>query len=173
MPVDETYERYIRPMEAKLIRAAWRMLGDEQDVGDVLQEGLTRIWKHRRQLETHPNPSAWMLRIVLNAAYDRLRLRKVHCTESLPANLVSSDTTPASAAQQREIGSRLLHEIVRLSPQQAQAVLLRLLEDLPYNAIAEALGCSEGTARVHVQRGRQRLRDRLADFNPLQQRSQP
>jgi RNA polymerase sigma factor (sigma-70 family) len=169
--MDQTYEKHIRPMESKLIRAAWRVLGDEHEALDALQEALARIWKHRWQLESHPNPSAWMLRIVLNAAYDRLRLRKVRRTEVLPAEVESSDPSPSSLAQQRETKSALLKEIGRLSPKQAQAVLLRLVEELPYDAIAEALGCSEATARVHVQRGRDRLRNRLARLNPSPRRS--
>ena len=74
--MDHFYEQNIRPMEPKLVRAAWRVLGDEHEADDALQDALARIWKHRGNLESHPNPSAWMLRIVLNAAYDRLRLRK-------------------------------------------------------------------------------------------------
>ena len=173
MPVDGTYERHIRPMEPRLIAAAWRVLGNEPDAGDALQDALTSIWKHRRELETHANPSAWMLRIVLNAAYDRLRQRRAQRTEALPANLASTDASPGAALQQRETRAFLLDQIARLSRQQAQAVLLRLVEDLPYNEIAAALGCSEATARVHVQRGRQRLRNRLGDLQTCPQRSQP
>jgi RNA polymerase sigma-70 factor (ECF subfamily) len=170
--MDHIYEQKIQPMEPKLIRAAWRVLGDEHEAGDALQDALARIWKHRWQLESHPNPSAWMLRIVLHAAYDRLRLRKVQRTEVLPAHLESSDPSPSSLAQQHETTSALLDEIGRLSPKQSQAVLLRLVEDMPYAAIAEALGCNESTARVHVQRARERLRQRFAHLEPLSRRSQ-
>ncbi len=171
MADDSLYERHIRPMEPRLIAAAWRVLGNEQDAGDALQEALARIWHHREQLETHLNPPAWMLRIVLNAAYDRLRRRRKH--EPLPPDFPSSAASPESRMSQRETRSRLLNEIARLSPRQAQAVLLRLVEEMPYDAIAAALGCTEATARVHVQRGRQRLRNRLGDLQPMPQRSQP
>lgn len=170
--MDHIYEQKIQPMEPKLIRAAWRILGDEHEAGDALQDALARIWKHRWQLESHPNPSAWMLRIVQNAAYDRLRLRKVRRAKVLPAHIESSDPSPSSVAQWHETKSLLLYEIGRLSPKEAQAVLLRLVDDLPYGAIAEALGCNESTARVHVQRGRGRLRQRLAHLEPLSRRSQ-
>ncbi len=169
--MDHVYEQHIRPMEPKLIRAAWRILGDEHDAGDALQDALARIWKHRRQLESHPNASAWMLRIVLNAAYDRLRLRKVRRAKVLSERIESSEPSPSSVAEGHERKSALLDEIGRLSRRQAQAVLLRFVEDLPYNAVAQALGCSEATARVHVQRGRERLRERLAHLEPLSRRS--
>jgi RNA polymerase sigma-70 factor (ECF subfamily) len=173
MPADDPYERHIEPMESRLIATAWRVLRDHEDVGDTLQDALTRIWKHREQLDSHPNPQAWMLRIVLNAAYDRLRHRKVRRTEALPSNLASNDTSASSKLQNLETRARLLDEISRLSPQQAQAILLRVVENMPYDAIAAALGCSESTARVHVQRSRRKLHDRLIDLQPHSPRSRP
>jgi RNA polymerase sigma-70 factor (ECF subfamily) len=154
-------------MEPRLIRATWRVLGDEQEVGDSLQDALTHIWKHRWQLESHPNPPAWMLRIALNAAYDRLRRRKADRAELLPAEIESPAPSASSIIEQKEMKRTLLAEIARLSPKQAEAMLLRLVEDLSFKDIAEALGCSEATARVHVQRGRERLRDRLKHLDPL------
>jgi RNA polymerase sigma-70 factor (ECF subfamily) len=169
--VDEIYEKHIRPMEPQLIRATWRVLGDEQEVGDSLQDALTQIWKHRRQLESHPNPSAWMIRIALNAAFDRLRLRRMGHTELLPEEIESGAPSVTSIAECQEIESTLLAEIARLSPKQAQALLLRSVEDLPFKEIGEAMGCSEATARVHVQRGRNQLRQRLKHLDPLLRKS--
>jgi RNA polymerase sigma-70 factor (ECF subfamily) len=166
IPVDKIYEKYIRPVEPQLIRVAWRVLRDEQEAGDALQDALTRIWKHRWQLESHANPLAWMTRIVVNAAYDRLRLRKAGRAEPLDAEIEGSTSTAPFIAEQQESHAAVLKEIARLSPKQAQALLLRLVEDLPYKTIAEALGCSEATARVHVQRGRELLRDRLGVLDP-------
>jgi RNA polymerase sigma factor (sigma-70 family) len=169
--MDEFYQQYIRPLEPKLIRAAWRLLGDEHEAGDALQDALARIWKHRWKLKSHPNPSAWMLRIVLNAAHDRLRLRQARRAKVLPDHIASSAPSPPLVVQKQESMLALLDEISRLSPKQTQAVLLRFVECLPYDAVAEALGCSEATARVHVQRGRERLRERLAHLDPLMRRS--
>ena len=169
--MDEIYEKHIRPMESKLIRATWRVLGDEQEVGDSLQDALTHIWKHRWQLETHPNPSAWMMRIALNAAYDRLRRRRVGHADVLSTEFESSAPSASSIAEWQEMKTTLLAEIARLSPKQAQALLLRSVEDLPFKDIGEAMGCSEATARVHVQRGRERLRERLKNLDPLTKKS--
>ncbi len=171
--MDQIYDKHIRPIEPKLIKAAWRVLGDEHEAGDALQDALARIWKHRSQLKTHANPSAWMLRIVLNAAYDRLRIRAARQTETLPEEITSDSPSPAFAAELGESKSRLLEEISRLSSQQAQAVLLHVVEELPYSDVAAALECSAATARVHVQRGRARLRERLAHLGSIEQRSKP
>jgi RNA polymerase sigma-70 factor (ECF subfamily) len=160
------YERFIRPMEARLIAAAWRVLRDEDQARDALQDALTRIWQHRTRLERHPNPQAWMLRITLNAACDQLRQRTRRRQQELTPDLTAALCPPDAALQERELIQRLHQEIARLSPQQRQAVLLRLIEGLSYTEVAVALGCTEQTARVHVERGRKRLGRRLTDLHP-------
>ena len=60
----------------------------------------------------------------------------------------------------------MLAAIDRLGSRQASAVLLRAVEDESYANVAQALGCSEATARVHVQRARVKLRQWLGDLRP-------
>jgi RNA polymerase sigma factor (sigma-70 family) len=67
---------------------------------------------------------------------------------------------------QQEQQLQVLHAIGQLGRKQAAAVLLRLVEQMPYCQIAAALDCSEMTARVHVQRGREQLRVKLAHMTP-------
>ncbi len=163
------YEQHIQPLESRLIASAWRVLGNEEDARDALHDALTRIWHNRDQLTKHPNPTAWMLRITLNAAYDLLRKRKPW--QPLPPEHPGQSGSPEAPIQHAETRQRLLAEIAQLSPQQAQAVLLRLVEAMPYREVAAALGCSEQTARVYVHNGRDRLRRRLSDLNPYTLRS--
>jgi RNA polymerase sigma-70 factor (ECF subfamily) len=165
MPTDDLYDRFIRPAEPRLIAAAWRVLRDEHLAADALQEALSRIWANRFEMPKHPNPEAWMLRLVLNAAFDALRRRRPF---EAGARLIEITDPSRSLThiEDRETRDRILDEIAQLSPQQTQAILLRLVENLPYSAVAEALDCSEATARVHVQRGREKLCSRLADLDP-------
>lgn len=163
MPPDEFYNRFLLPYEPQMIKAAWRMLGDEAEVGDVLQEAMARIWQHRNQAVQHANPKAWVLRITINVACDRLRARQaMHCRT--PATPRTGEFTPLTTLIHRESNGRLRQAIARLSPQQAQAILLRLVEGLTYDDVAAALGCTNATARVHVQRGRANLRKELPDL---------
>lgn len=57
----------------------------------------------------------------------------------------------------KEIETEVLDAIGRLPEKQAVAVLMRIVQDEPYDAIAQAMGCSESTVRIHVSRGRARL----------------
>lgn len=166
MPSGDIYKRYIEPEQAKLVAAAWRIVGNEPDALDALQTGISRIWRERDKLPAHPNPSAWMRRIVLNAACDILRAGKQRRAEELQPDATATGDSPDSAMDRVELRDRLLKEVSRLSANQRQAVLLRLVEGLEYDDIAAALNCTSATARVHVQRGREALRARLADLSP-------
>lgn len=166
---DEMYDRWIRPVESRLAASAYRVLRSESEAADVLQNAMIRIWENRQALATHANPTAWMLRIVLNATYEHLRRRRDQPHELEAASILVADDDALSHDESR---CRVLKELATLSPQQAEAVMLRLVEELSYEEVADALGCSLATARVHVNRGREKLRDRLSDLDPANQGAQ-
>ena len=167
MSVDE-YDRFIHPIEDRIIRCIWRIVRDQHDAEDALQNVLAAIWKGRRKVFKHPNPTALILRMCANSAYDVLRRKLRHSTAGLAesADLPSPPDLPLAAMVQQEQRVRILHAISQLGRKQAAAVLMRLVEQMPYEQIAAALECSEVTARVHVQKGREQLRRHLADMNP-------
>ena len=68
---------------------------------------------------------------------------------------------------QKETEREILEAVGRLPRKQAVAVLLRIVKEQPYDLIAQAMGCSESTVRIHVARGRARLNKWLAHLNPL------
>ena len=110
-----------------------------------------------------------MLRVVLNSACEHLRRRpNWQSSQSLAsAESVEADTPVAGETMSHdETRRRVLDELASLSAQQAEAILLRLVEGLSYEEVADSLGCAVATARVHVNRGREKLRDRLQDLNP-------
>jgi RNA polymerase sigma-70 factor, ECF subfamily len=69
------------------------------------------------------------------------------------------DEGPDAALERGRHLARLSRALEKLSSQQAAAFTLRYLEGLDFDAVAEALGCARGTARIHVQRAVRRLKD--------------
>jgi RNA polymerase sigma-70 factor (ECF subfamily) len=169
---DLFYETYLAPLETRMLRAAWRITRDPDRARDALQDALARVWKHRDRVRGHPNPSALVLRIVVQAAIDTLRRQRVRRrVEGAPepeARAAATDASPAAAAERVELRSCVQAALARLPAKQAAAVTLRLLEEQPYAAIAAALGCAEATARVQVLRGRARLASLLRGLSPAQ-----
>ncbi|MBM3788894.1 MAG: RNA polymerase sigma factor [Acidobacteria bacterium] len=165
-----TYEALIAPIQSRMMRSIWRVLRRSDLAEDALQDALAVIWKKRQRIVRHPNPQALILRICLDVAHDSLRraLRsRRHMDASVPTDTAASAESGAiRAVEQQEITQAVLRAVSRLPRKQAAAVLMRILHEEPFPVIAQALGCSEVTARIHVSRGRARLQKWLARLAP-------
>jgi RNA polymerase sigma-70 factor (ECF subfamily) len=167
---DVFYETYLAPLETRMLRTAWRITHDPDRARDALQDAMARVWVRRDRVRVHPEPAALVLRITIHAAIDRLRRerRRLRAEErGAPAGWRADPPAgPATAAERSEVRALVLDAVARLPEKQAAAVTLRVLEEQPYDAIAAALGCAEPTARVHVQRGREKLKRLLRVLAP-------
>jgi RNA polymerase sigma-70 factor (ECF subfamily) len=163
------YERHLAPLERRMLRTVHRVLHDPDAARDALQDALVRIWERRHVVETHPHAEALVLRICLHAAIDALRRlgRRRETTglamEGLPA---ATGRGPDASHEHDEQRAAVLAAIAELPRQQALAVVLRLVEERPYPEVAQVMGCSPVTARIHVMRGRSQLRRLLAPLVP-------
>ena len=157
----DAYERFIRPIEDQMIRSVWRIIRNSDDVDDAFQDALARIWKRWDRIQRHSNPRALILRICINAAYDSLRRkardRKIEALEAVGEMISAgpSESPDPFAADERK--AALCTAISRLPKNQGLAVHMRFIEELPYEAIAQALGCREVSARKHVSRALSKL----------------
>ena len=159
------YENLIGPIEDQMIRSVWRIARDADDADDAFQQALETIWKRLERIRRHPNPRALILRICVNAAYDVLRKRarrlRREVSDAIPDELPDTSPSATDRIAARESHSEILSAISRLPRSQAQAVLMRFVQELPYCEIAQALGCSEATARRHIANARVRLQEML------------
>jgi RNA polymerase sigma factor (sigma-70 family) len=171
-----SYEELIVPIESRMMQSIWRIVRDPDTAEDTLQEALTIIWRRLDRIRSHPNPHALILKICVNASYDSLRKRFSHLQkehlDSLDRLPSPSDLNAADALVKKRIRDEILAAVGRLPRKQALAVLMRIVQGEPYDAIAEALGCSEKTARVQVSRGRGRLNRWLSHLIPASSREE-
>lgn len=171
VPNDRTfYEELISPIESQMMRSIWRVVRHPELAEDALQDALAIIWRKRDLIRRHPNPRALVLKICLNAACDSLRKRNRFLplqTASLSAQGQDiSDPSDVGRQEKKRLEDEVLKAIARLPKKQAAAVLMRIVQDQPYDAIAKALGCSEVTVRIQVSRGRARLSRWLSHLRP-------
>jgi RNA polymerase sigma factor (sigma-70 family) len=170
-PDDRTfYEELIGPIESQMMRSIWRVVRHPELAEDALQDALAIIWRKRDLIRRHPNPRALVLKICLNAACDSLRKRNRFLplqTASLSAQGQDiSDPSDVGRQERKRLEDEVLRAIARLPKKQAAAVLMRIVQDQPYDAIAKVLGCSEVTVRIQVSRGRARLSRWLSHLRP-------
>lgn len=149
------YEAFVREQRGRLVATATHLTGDAHLAEDLVQQALVRLylaWGRARTLST----AAYTRRILVNAFVDHRRrpwVRREHSTESLPDGA-------AQAASERP-DTELLAALAALPPRMRAAVVLRHIEDLSVEEVADALGCSSGTVKSQTARGLEKLRNAL------------
>ena len=73
----DAYERFIRPIEDRMLRSIGRIVRNVDRAEDALQDVMAKIWSVRQRLETHPNPTAYVLSVCITVALDSLRLSEL------------------------------------------------------------------------------------------------
>jgi RNA polymerase sigma-70 factor (sigma-E family) len=153
---DDEFESFVRRRRGHLVGTATVLTaGDAFLAEDLVQGTLVRLylaWGRARS----GNVEAYARRVLVNTFIDHRRrpfVRRERAVESLP----DSATTPVSELDD----TRLLTALAALPPRQRAAVVLRHVEDLSVEDVAEALGCSTGNVKSQTARGIAKLRDAL------------
>ena len=157
------FERLVLPSTSRMMRTIWRVVRDPELAEDAFQEALTTLWRKLPVVRQHPNPQAFILRVCLDAACDqvRARARRRSGLETIDEADPGFPYVRSESVEGPTMVGEVMRAVGRLRPRQATALLLRVLNEASYEAIARAIGCSEATARVHVQRARERMRKAL------------
>jgi len=169
------FERLVLPHRARMMRTIWRVLRDADLAEDALQDAFVILWRKVPALTRHPNPEAFVLRVALDAAHDQLRALVRRERRTRPLELPGGDgaAEAVDAVERSAVLREVLTAVQRLGRRQATAILLRAVEEAPYGTVAQALGCSEATARVHVQRAREKLRAWLSHLRQPSRGTRP
>ncbi len=139
---------------------AARVLGDAEAARDVCQEAFVRL--HDRLEEVRGEPGPWLRAVATRLALDRLRARSRHATAA--ASLARPAFAPAGdeGALEAERRDRVREALAALPDRQREVVVLRVIEGMTFPEISRDLGIHEGSAKVHLRRGIERLRSLLA-----------
>jgi RNA polymerase sigma-70 factor (sigma-E family) len=143
---------------AASLRLAYAMTADAGAAEDVVAEAFARTYERwvRGKID---NPSAYVRRAVVNEArsmWRRLAVRRRHAARERHV-----EPSTAFRADQIADADVLLRALSTLAPRQRAVVVLRVVDDLSEQDVADALGCSIGTVKSSLSRGLDRLRDAL------------
>ena len=158
----DSFNELVRRYQKMAYNLAFRILGDTQAAEDATQEAFFSAWRNICQFRGG-SFKAWVLQITANACRDqlrRLKRRPVVPLESLPYDPPSdSSESPEDFAIRRDMGGHIQKGLTTLSHEQRMAIVLCDIQGLSYEEVAEAMGCSLGTVKSRLNRGRVRLRD--------------
>jgi RNA polymerase sigma-70 factor (ECF subfamily) len=150
-------------------RVAMRVLENSHDAEDACQDAFVQALVHLESCEHPESFGGWLLTIVRNRSFNLLKARKVRTTEPLEWAEASarSNDDPSRSAYHGEVRGRIEEALGRLTTLQRRVVEMFDGEGWSHREIAEQLGISEGSSRVHLHAARAKLRLQLGDLNPF------
>jgi RNA polymerase sigma-70 factor (ECF subfamily) len=161
----EAFDELVRASYAETYTLALRLMGNEEDARDVVQEAYLRAFRGLKRFRGDAQFSTWMYRITANCASTQLVRRSKHRHDELRDTDPVIDERPAVDPQLHSETVALRHRLTTaletLPPKLRHVVVLRDIYDLPHEAIAAELGISETAAKVRLHRARKKLREDL------------
>ncbi len=153
---EELYVRY----RDRVYSIAFRMTGTSSDALDVVQDAFSLLFRKISSFRFDSLFSTWMFRIVVNCSIDyqrKVQGRSGRETGSLSAVLDSQEprdqqASPVERAQVSELGEHIHDSLQRLSPKLRAVLILRYLESLSYEELAQTLEISMGTVKSRLAR---------------------
>jgi len=166
------WEQIVRQHWRKVFNVAYKFVGSHDQAEDLAQDIFLKIFRSLDTFDRRANFQTWLISVSRNLCIDHYRsVRKERQTidrevTSDQLSPVSRSVSPLAALEQRDLAALLRQALQGLPESLRTAVLLRDIQELSYQEIAQRLGLPEGTVKSRINRGRkelarqvQRLRD--------------
>jgi len=152
----------VNRLKDKMYRVAYRVVKNEGEAQDVVQDTLVKVWKIREKLDNIENVDAYCMMITRNIGIDKIRSRKMDTTDiSEQYDLQSSAPDPERLSIVRD-ELRIVKAIIQKLPENHRSVLeLRDIEGHSYKEISEITGYNLDKVKVYLHRARLKLREQL------------
>jgi RNA polymerase sigma-70 factor (ECF subfamily) len=148
---------------------AFRMLGDEDQAKDIVQETMVTIWQKLKKIKTAEVYKTWMYRIVVNKCYDQMRKKKRNpefTTDEQTWALISKRISegPSAALENQETSKiiRILTE--RLSPKQKTVFILSDIEEMSNDEVSEITGIGKSAVKANLHYARKSISEMVEKY---------
>jgi len=159
---DETaFEEIYKLTSDYVYTVAYRVTGNIEDAQEVTQDVFVSIYRNLWKFKFRSSMKTWIYRITVNKAinyYNRNKKKKKHETPDEAAMRYKGTQPDIYASMNREDGQKKISLMMKtLNPDQRACLMLRAVEGLSYEEIAETLKININTVRTRLKRGREKL----------------
>jgi len=158
---ERAFEALVHKHQARAWRAARNLVGNDEDATDLAQEAFVRVFRNLSGFDFQHSFTTWLYRIVTNLAIDHLRRRRpVWSTAAQGEDEGQQDlvdarvVSPADGLEKGELALEVKACLDALAPHFQSVLVLREMEGLPCNQIAQIVGATHVTVRWRLHRGR-------------------
>ena len=159
------FEALATPCETMVWRVCRRILGNDEDARDAVQEAMLSAWRKLDTFDGHSAFSTWVCAIAVHRCQDMLRRQKTRRAESLETlreggwEAADAGPGPEARTEAAERRQRVREALRRLPEDQRVPLILFCVEGRRYEEIAEITGVPIGTVKSRVSRARERMRE--------------
>src|SRR6516165_7723630 len=177
---EDAYAWLIAHYHQQVYSLVYRIVSDPADAADTTQEVFLKVFRGMRHFQGESSLKTWIYRIAVHEASNRRRWwfrHKAHETSMEPMepeghgsglaakeSFVDGGESPFDSAAHEEVRARVEEELRKVPEPFRTTLILRDLEDMSYEEIAEVMEVSLGTVKSRLTRGREALKRRLAGY---------
>jgi RNA polymerase sigma-70 factor (ECF subfamily) len=170
---EDACTRLVADHQRMVYQLALHLLGDPQEALDLSQEVFLRVFRTLSQFRGHSALRTWIYRIVINQASNRQRWwRRRHRSQQVPLDLhvqahgdlpdERTSLMPDRVLGEKETAGQVWHALNGLPFDLRAVIVLREIDEMSYDEIADSLGVAVGTVKSRLARARENLRAALA-----------
>jgi RNA polymerase sigma factor (sigma-70 family) len=156
--------KLLKSIENSVYKTAYYILGNEQDAMDASQEALIRVYTKIGTYQEKAKFNTWVQRIVTNVCIDKIRKKKETISIEQDEVLLQDKQNVESEVEKAGEALEIRKAIGKLPAQHRSVVILRYLNDLSYNEIAEAMDLPLNTVKSYLFRARHQLQGLLKEY---------
>lgn len=161
MMTEKEFNHTILPLAKNIYSFALNMIGNPDDSADITQDVMVKLWISRNELKHVDSPKAWALTITRNLCLDWLKKQKPTYDEQ---EVIRNGGCARDILQQLEAQetAQVVRQIIDTLPDnQREVMILREIEELEYEEIAQITGLTTNHIRVLLSRGRAEVKEKL------------
>lgn len=151
---DALFKEIFDKNSKKIFHLCYGYTGDKDSANDLLQETFLKVWQNLDKFRNKSLISTWIYRIAVNTCLTHLRSEKRQAKDELTENIIENKIEEYSEKNEQ---IALLYKSISKLEENDRLIITMVLDELPYQEIAEISGISEGNLRVKIHRIKQKL----------------
>lgn len=167
------WHQFITAYEGRIYGYLYRLEGNSENALDLTQEVFFRAWRSIHTFRVGERVLPWLYQVARNTQIESHR-RKQHqrfsleeAQENIGFEVPSDSRSPNQAAESQQAQDRVQVALMQLPHDYREAIVLRFVQDLPYDEIAQIQGVALGTVKSRVYRAKEQLAKLLEDISDI------